>query len=93
MGVHHNGTYLSILQANNPYLENYDPSERTSYIGYFDFNALYSYIMTKKLPISDYEWVDEADFELDETDGTVFIEGEAIQNLEGGETGMYVPTR
>lgn len=47
---------LRYARANNPQLENYDPKEPTTHLVYLDCNALYSSIMTKKIPYRDLRW-------------------------------------
>ena len=44
-------------EANNPGLESYDTTRPTSYLVYLDCNALYSSVMTKKLPYKKLKWV------------------------------------
>ena len=48
-------------QANNKYLQEYDPDKPTSFITYQDSNNLYGEAMTQSLPVSDFKWVDEKD--------------------------------
>ena len=48
-------------QANNKYLQEYDPEKPTSFITYQDSNNLYGEAMTQSLPVSDFKWVDEKD--------------------------------
>ena len=43
-------------RANNPMLENYNPDESTSYIGYLDANNLYGWAMSQPLPYADFKW-------------------------------------
>jgi len=45
--------------ANNKYLDSYDKNKESSFIGYFDANNLYGYIMTSPLPISNFHWLVE----------------------------------
>ena len=50
-------------KANNPYLRTasgmdvYDPDKPTKYIPYLDANSLYGWAMSKKLPVSDFKWM------------------------------------
>ncbi|XP_041985987.1 uncharacterized protein LOC121738160 [Aricia agestis] len=46
-------------KANNPYLENYKPSESPSYVTYIDCNNLYGYSMCQYLPLSDFRFLNE----------------------------------
>ena len=51
-------------QANNKYMENYDPNIESSYLFYIDQNSLYSYVMQEhKLPVGGFEWLDEDELE------------------------------
>jgi len=47
---------LRYARANNSGVADHDPSLPTSYLMYFDCNALYSSIMTKKLPYKNFKW-------------------------------------
>ena len=44
-------------EANNKYLENYNPTKESSQIMYFDANSLYSWAMCKPLPGEQFKWV------------------------------------
>ena len=47
-------------RANNKYMgEKFNKNEKSEYIFYIDQNNLYGYIMSGKLPISDFEWLSE----------------------------------
>ena len=45
-------------KANNKYMKNYKNSEESSYIQYLDANNLYSWAMSKKLPVNGFKWLD-----------------------------------
>ena len=45
-------------KANNPYLEDYDPSKTTSYLMYLDANNLYGWAMTQTPPVGDFKFID-----------------------------------
>ena len=38
------------VEANNPYMHDYDPTKETSYIEYIDANNLYGWAMSQPLP-------------------------------------------
>ena len=44
-------------KANNPYIENYDPSKPTTYLIYLDANNLYAWAMEQFLPIGGFRFV------------------------------------
>ena len=50
-------------RANNPYMEDYDPSVPTSYIQYLDANNLYGWAMSQLLPVGGFEWLPDGDIE------------------------------
>ena len=45
-------------KANNKYMKNYNNNEESSYIQYLDANNLYSWAMSKKLPVNGFKWID-----------------------------------
>ena len=45
-------------KANNKYMENYDENKESSYIQYLDANNLYGWVMSKKLPVKGFKWID-----------------------------------
>ena len=44
--------------ANNPLLDNYDPSEENEYIISADANKLYGWEMSQPLPVRKFKWAD-----------------------------------
>ena len=50
---------IKYVKSNNKYMSDYDPKLPEKYIWYIDFNSLYAGIMTKKLPCSDFAWVEK----------------------------------
>ena len=46
------------IKANNKYMTNYDKSITQSYLQYLDENNLCGWTMCKKLPYSDFCWID-----------------------------------
>ena len=45
-------------KGNNKYMKNYNNNEESSYIQYLDANNLYSWAMSKKLPVNGFKWLD-----------------------------------
>ncbi|XP_051155221.1 uncharacterized protein LOC127277868 [Leptopilina boulardi] len=52
-------------KANNPYMEEYNENEETSYIVYFDANNLYGWAMIQSLPYGGFEWEENIDNSFD----------------------------
>ena len=49
----------SYVKANNKYMKNYDKDKESSYLAYVDANNLYGWSMCKKLPVSDFKYIDD----------------------------------
>ena len=48
-------------KANHKYMQNYNNNEESSYIQYLDANNLYGWVMSKKLPVNGFKWLDTSD--------------------------------
>ena len=46
-------------EANNPYVDDYDPSKPINYLMYLDANNLYGWAMSQKLPEKEFDWLTE----------------------------------
>ena len=46
-------------KANNKYMKNHDKNKESTYLEHLDANNLYGWAICKKLPESDFEWVDD----------------------------------
>ena len=46
-------------KANNKYMNNYDKNIESSYIEYLDANNLYGWMMSQKLPVNGFKWVEK----------------------------------
>ena len=44
-------------KANNPYLQDYNPKEETTYIHHVDANNLYGWAMSQYLPVGNFSWL------------------------------------
>ena len=47
------------VKANNKYMKNHDKDKESSYLVYVDANNLYGWSMCKKLPVSDFKYIDD----------------------------------
>ncbi|XP_050509169.1 uncharacterized protein LOC126886339 [Diabrotica virgifera virgifera] len=46
-------------EANNKYMNTYDPSQDSKYILYFDVNNLYGWAQSQYLPYGNFQWIDD----------------------------------
>ena len=46
-------------KANYKYMEDYDKNKESSYLNYCDVNDLYGWAMPQKLPVNNFEWIEE----------------------------------
>ena len=46
-------------KANNKCIKNNDSTKASSYLMYVDANDLYRYAMSKNLPTSDFQWIED----------------------------------
>ena len=45
-------------KANNKYMKDYDKNIESSSIQYLDANNLYGWVMSQKLPVNNFKWVE-----------------------------------
>ena len=50
-------------KANNKFMKDFDPAEKSSFIVYLDANNLYGWAMSKPLPVGGFEWMSEMELE------------------------------
>ena len=46
-------------KANNKYMEDYDKNTKLSYIQYWDVKKLYNWAMSQKLPVNNFEQIED----------------------------------
>ena len=67
-------------KANNKYIKNYNENEESSYIQYLDANNLYGWVMSQKLPVSGFKWLED----------TSEINEEFIKNYDENNNKGYI---
>ena len=72
-------------EANNKYIQNYDPDKPSSYIQYLDANNLYGWPMSQPLPTGGFKWMKNltADFVIK------ILEKEQARQQKQGKHGPY----
>ena len=72
--------FKKYAKANNKYLNDYNPEEKSTYISYLDANNLYGVSMSCKLPYGDFEWAKSEDLSIndimkynEETDDIAYV--------------------
>ena len=48
-------------KTNNKYMQKYNNNEESSYIQYLDANDLYGWVMSNKLPVNGFKWLDTSE--------------------------------
>ena len=46
-------------KANDEYMKDYDKNRESSYLKYCDVNNLYGWAMSQKLPVNNFEWIED----------------------------------
>ena len=46
-------------KANNKYMKDYDKNKESSYLKYWNANNLYGWALSQKLPVNEFEWIEE----------------------------------
>ena len=46
-------------KANNKYMKGYDKNKESPYLKYWDLNNLYGWVMSQKLPVNKFEWIED----------------------------------
>ena len=67
-------------KANNKYMNNYDESKESSYIQYLYANNLYGWAMSQRLPVNNFNWVED----------TSIINEEFIKNYNENSSKGYI---
>ncbi|KAG8240272.1 hypothetical protein J437_LFUL018109 [Ladona fulva] len=47
------------VEANNKYLENYNPEKESTFITYYDANNLYGWALSRPLPFTNFRWLNQ----------------------------------
>ena len=47
-------------KANNKYMKGHDKNKESPYLKYWDVNNLYGWVMSHKLPLNNFEWIEDA---------------------------------
>ena len=47
------------LKTNDKYMNVYDKNKESSYLQYWDSNNLYNWAMSQKLPVNNFEWIED----------------------------------
>ena len=67
-------SFKRYAKANNRFMKDFDPAEKSSFIVYLDANNLYGWAMSKPLPVGEFEWMSEDELK----DWERFVEEEGI---------------
>ena len=92
------------VKANNKYIKNHDKDKEPSYLVYADANNLYGWSMCKKLPVSDFKYIDDISiltedfikkYDEDNVKGYIFVvDFEYPRNLHKLHSGLpFLPER
>ena len=46
-------------KANNKYIKDCDKNKESSYLQYWDVNNLYGWAMLQKLPLNNFQWIED----------------------------------
>ena len=49
----------SIAKVNNKHMKDYDKNKESLYLKYWDVNNLYGRAMSQKLPVNNFEWIED----------------------------------
>ena len=52
-------------KANSKFMKNFDKSKKSSYIQYWDVNNLDDWAILQKLPVNNFEWIKDTQFNED----------------------------
>ena len=47
------------LRANNKYMKDYDKNKESSNLQYWHENNLYDWVISQKLPVNKFEWIED----------------------------------
>ena len=46
-------------KADNKYMKNYNKNKESWYLQYWDLNNLYGWTMSRKLPVNNFDWIED----------------------------------
>ena len=76
-------------KANNKYMNNYDESKESSCIQYLDANNLYGWAMSQRLPVNNFNWVEDTS-KTAEPSAKHVINEEFIKNYNENSSKGYI---
>ena len=67
-------TIYQYAKANHKYMKDYDNNKEPSYLKYWNVNNLYGFAMSQKLPVNNFEWIEDTSKFNEENNERYFLE-------------------